>query len=483
MRSHFFITFFILTLPFWFLPKQLINNSGLIRTPASDGHKAYPLLSGKQSFQARIDTLTHPDVSDIYISSFLFETEDIIGFTHMKAMIDAAQSGKNVHLLVDGLSLEGFGSSKFSKEAIFLLQKAGVKVYFYRNPELMKHLPLKFRRMHDKLLMVKHKGLAKFLLTGGRNLKKLYFGFDDVDKNAVEFEAITTGQSVYDAIDYYEKVLNSQAVDLYPQVNEKKIDYVKLASLATSIESAYEVASSEGFLKTNRQDWEDKLYDVDSIKFIHNDPNGASDESTILKVLMEMLENTEVELYADAQYFIPPKDLKQMIKKLTQRRLSTDPAQPVKVNITTNSKNSAHFNEDWKTTNLMYAELSEYESFGQGFNLSLHDGPDKIHSKIVVSDGRKCLVWSANIDPRSKNLNLEVGVKIESKKVCKKLQRNLKHRHDRGVKVYKNGKFKKSKLAQHLDDHYGKRSRIIKGVRSCVDFIQYFALKGIRAQL
>ncbi len=481
--DRFLITLFIFCLPLMSFLK-FGSDYSIYRGLASEQQLAKPLLTGEESLEARLSLIYDPDVTEINFSTFVFEINDLVGQGHIAAFIKAAKEGKKVNFLVDGLSLEGFGSSKFSEEVIYMLQQAGVNVYFYRNPKLAKHIALKYRRMHDKLLMVVKKG-EKYLITGGRNTKKLYFALDEAEKNAVEFEVVAKGAAANQAFQYYDNVLESSAVDLYRPLSEWDVDLSLVEAYEEKITGNIDQLRDAGFINRDVSEFVfvDEMTPVDDMKFIHNDPNGARADSSIMYELIKMLNETEVEIYGDAQYFLPTDELREALQKAARRRLQTDPAKPVILNFTTNGKNSAFYNEDWKTTDLMYAELENLQGMGEGFNLAIHDGPDKIHSKVMVSDGKKCLVWSANIDSRSFALNLEVGVKIVSEEVCKAYRDNLKKRHSQGVKVYKYGKLLRDRLTDHLRKYHRLESELGQRVRSCKELIKVLFLRLIRYQL
>jgi putative cardiolipin synthase len=104
----------------------------------------------------------------------------------------------------------------------------------------------------------------------------------------------------------------------------------------------------------------------------------------------------------------------------------------VKVRVVTNSlastnqpaAHSGHANRrrDFLRTG---AELYEFRPQSEAGLREVADGRDGvrtgIHTKAMVIDGRKSFVGSFNLDPRSANINTEVGLLVESEAVARRV--------------------------------------------------------------
>ena len=388
--------------------------------------KAYFLDTGEKSLQARLDLIRDPEVTHINFSTFVFEKKDEVGIAHLKAFIDAARAGKRVNILFDGMNLEGFGSTPITKEVIHLLQQAGVNVYIYRNTKTLRHMPLKYKRMHDKLMMFKKKGKPEYLITGGRNTKNRYFQFDEPEINNREYETLVKGDAVDEAFDYFEERLNSKQVDHHPTVTPWEVDHDELSKLRAKIDNGYDTITNKWKVYDPQGwNWESKLFEVEDLKFINNGGN-PNLKTGIMRHFLDLLKGAEDNVIADAQYFLPTKAMVKELLAATNR--NAPDGDKVKVQITTNGVGAGLYEDDWKTTDLFDIEKDRWKKFGEGFNLKEHVGKGKIHSKVVVRDGKECLIWSANLDPRSQVLNLEVGVRVLSETFCKQVEEEIREK-------------------------------------------------------
>jgi len=124
------------------------------------GNDIQLLRSGKEYFPAlelAIDNAKH----EIYLQAYIYE-HDVTGIRIGNALINAAQRGVSVNILLDG-----FGSQYLPKRYVRTLRNAGIKLMFYRpkiSPWTFKTNRL--RRLHSKVAVID----GEIAFVGGINI-------------------------------------------------------------------------------------------------------------------------------------------------------------------------------------------------------------------------------------------------------------------------------------------------------------------------
>ena len=65
------------------------------------------------------------------------------------------------------------------------------------------------------------------------------------------------------------------------------------------------------------------------------------------------------------------------------------------------------------------------ELAGAGIDFREYKGPDCLHGKVIIVDGRVAMVGSYNVDPRSHYLNTEVTCVAEDEELARQLQGSI----------------------------------------------------------
>jgi putative cardiolipin synthase len=66
-------------------------------------------------------------------------------------------------------------------------------------------------------------------------------------------------------------------------------------------------------------------------------------------------------------------------------------------------------------------------------------GPECLHSKTAVIDGRRAIVGSFNLDPRSEHLNTELALVLESRQVAETLLASMDAHLEHAVRIDRRG--------------------------------------------
>lgn len=122
------------------------------------------LQSGPEFSQALLELIRKATVK-IHLHSYILD-EDETGIQLKEELIEAAQKGVSVSLLLDG-----YGSGHLSLKFISALQEAGIRCRFFSKISLLHNLNLG-RRLHHKILVVDD----AYAIIGGINIANRYSG-------------------------------------------------------------------------------------------------------------------------------------------------------------------------------------------------------------------------------------------------------------------------------------------------------------------
>jgi cardiolipin synthase C len=248
----------------------------------------------------------------------------------------------------------------------------------------LRHPSWLFRRMHEKVVLVD----GERYITGGRNLDEAYFGL--AKKNYVDRDVYVEGPSAAEADRHFEELWKSRdVVALHVSVSE--IEKQQAARLLDDAACAF---AATGFISLDtRRDWSAGREDIAEVHFVH-DPLTADDGPRLAVHLAEMIEGAQSSVVIESPYLVPSGGLLELLKKKVR--------EGVRVQIVTNSLRSS----DGLLAYVGYVKY-RHRLFRAGIDLREYKGPDTLHAKSMVIDGRTMLIGSYNVDPRSQNLNAE----------------------------------------------------------------------------
>ena len=399
------------------------------------GTSAFRLLSvGVDGFLARAQMI-HAAERTLDVQYFIFR-QDETGQLLTDALLRAADRGVRVRVLIDdGDTLDG-------DEKIAVLEahpQIEIRIFnpfVYRgHAELFRAVEFAFNasrldyRMHNKLMVVDN----AIALIGGRNIGDQYFqvdvdsqfGDDDVftagpivtrlSKTFDEFwncaiaipvEGLANGKQTGAALEAYRKTLDEHR----RQVKSGGTDYA--SRVATGEPLAGMISGRLPLIWANAQ----LVYDSPEKK-------RAADGEMVGKLMHRSVAETaaavQSELLMVTPYFIPGDAGMQMFDALRKRG--------VRVRVLTNSLEStpelvAHSGYMHYRLPLLEEGVELYEvrallgdSRGSGETFAAtRSGNYALHAKLFVFDRKKLYIGSMNFDQRSRSLNTEIGLIIDS---------------------------------------------------------------------
>lgn len=356
-----------------------------------------------EAAQARVDLIqqARTEINALYFLA----RNDRVTMTALALLRDAQRSGVTSRLLVDA------NFHHIPKAVLAHLRDEGVQVKEY-HPITARHPSWLWRRMHEKLVVVD----GERYVTGGRNLAESYFELEKKD-NYIDRDVFVEGASAVEADLHFDALWESVHVrELRARVSDK--DKRRAAERLDAVLA--DLHCGDGFVKLDTgRDWADGGHHADVVRFLH-DPIGKGPR--VGKRIYDIFDGAQTSIVIESPYLVPGRELRRI---LARKR-----AEGVRVQIITNSLRS--------TDGLLpFAGYLKYRHrlVANGIDVREFKGPETLHAKSAVIDGRIVLIGSYNIDSRSQNLDLEAMCVAEDEELARELLRNIGTHVEMSLKV------------------------------------------------
>jgi len=408
----------------------------------------YILERGEEALMGRAWLTQHAERS-IDIQYFIWSTDNI-GTLAAEMLLEAADRDVSVRVLVDDFLIDAD-----DKILLLLAAHPNVQIRIY-NPNfsvgtsfwrMMANAAMDFRgsnqRMHDKTAIFD--GVAG--ITGGRNMADEYFDFNH-DYNFRDRDVLLLGPVVEDMRTNFDEFWRSSlAVPVEElldepghQVTEAEVQekYNELHAYARdpvnfepTIRNAIDMMPTHFPALLQDMVWQD-------VRFISDDPGKNSGESGLegggasTRELINVLSAAKHSVLIQSPYLVLPRGGIELLAELHARG--------VRIRISTNSLASTdnlgafvgYFKQRPRLLNAG-VELYEYKPHPQiqtdlieRYPQLAHKDPVfAIHAKSMVIDEELIFIGTFNLDPRSANLNTEVGVLVESDVLARQLTQSI----------------------------------------------------------
>ena len=351
---------------------------------------------------------------------------DAIGFLIIGSLLQAADRGVRVRLLVDDfltygndLSIAAFDSHPNIEVRIFN-PFAGRKS---RIGDALTNFRRINRRMHNKSFTVDN----QVTIVGGRNIADEYFGARN-DVNFSDLDVMAVGPIVREVSNMFDKFWNHKlAVPILALTNSSSNLDRELQRLRERLNNNYESITTGPYAEAVRKDFK-RYFAKDSRDFLwssylltYDSPDKAlkykpEDFQEIVTTLKSTIDDAKNELIIISPYFVPRKRGIQLIKELRDAG--------IEVTIITNSLASTnhpvvHSGYAPSRVPLLKLGVKIYETKKDVIvpgvtRMESDDTEGTLHTKAFIVDREKVFIGSFNWDPRSVNINTEMGVIIES---------------------------------------------------------------------
>ena len=389
------------------------------------------------------------------LQTFIWE-DDASGRLIMEECIQAAKRGVKVRFLMD----HHFSSIDFDSALALAQAHPNIEIKRYRPPfdriraskfRTLFHTALFFRaknqRMHTKVVIAD----GSVALTGGRNLSNHYFGMSN-HRNYHDRDIVVAGDVVQDFVRSFEEYwAHPRAVSLS---DFKEIRRATERGETRDWDAAFsdrdkallrpvliELSDSEALeerLATWMQPVEDMELTVDPPR--KNNRNGHLalwGGSPTGDRYLALIENAEKRITIQSTYFILNRKSKGVFRRLEKVRPNVD------IRVSTNSYESTGNMLSYAGTlrarrpalshgvsfHEFKAKPGDIDRYVPRFEeLADSDAPfTSLHAKSLVIDGKTSYIGSFNFDPRSINLNTEIGVIVQDEEFAHRLERSIEN--------------------------------------------------------
>lgn len=395
--------------------------------PAQSG--IVTLAEAKDAFAARLMLASAAELT-LDIQYYIWR-DDKTGLLLMQALYNAAQRGVRVRFLLDDLN-----SAPIENKLIALNQHPNIEVRLF-NPFVIRG-PRTFgfitdfkranRRMHNKSFTADNQAT----IIGGRNVGDDYFSgaggvlFADLD-------ALAIGEVVPDVSDDFDRFWNSASS--YPLENmTSDMAENRRRTVMKSIFEEHEAA--ELFMQSihDRELVRHMLTEEGPLlwaqtRMVSDDPAKglglAEPEQLITHELQKIIGQPKRSVYLVSPYFVPTRAGVEALEKLAETG--------VKIHILTNSyaasdvaivhSGYAKWRQRLLQAGIRLYEMrpSVYATMAEPDTLQLPrfaSSATSLHAKTFAVDGERVFIGSFNFDPRSAQLNTELGFVIESSELA-----------------------------------------------------------------
>ncbi len=373
-------------------------------------------------------------------------SDDNIGILAAESLLRAANRGIKVRVIVDDFLIDADTTSLLSLAAH---KNVEIKIY---NPKhkvgvskikRLKNLALDFRdsnqRMHDKLVIFDD----MIAITGGRNMADEYFDFDR-EYSFRDRDALVYGKSVTTMEESFERFWTSDlSLSLEtllqgesPTLSQSQIEqsYAELTEYANNPENfTPEIRDSiaglsERFNATiEEMRWSDAYFIYD-IPGKNDGASGLAGGGKSTDEIIRLIKNAQEQIIIQSPYLIMSED----VIALFRQRIEDGVTIKISTNSLASTDNMMAYSGYHKVRDAILEtgiELYEYKPapinqirLHQRY-LEMRASPPifAIHAKSMVIDKKIAAIGTFNFDPRSINLNTEVGIIIPEDEISAEL--------------------------------------------------------------
>jgi putative cardiolipin synthase len=382
----------------------------------------YPLIAGIDAFGARLALIERAEQT-IDAQYFLMKP-DVAGRLFAQKLLEAADRGVRVRLLLDDIF------TTVDDDAFLLLNEhpnvelrlfnpIGRGGLYYAN--YLGDFKLANRRMHNKSFTVDY----KVSIVGGRNIADEYFELL-TDAEFRDFDMLAIGPISADISETFDRFWNHKlAVPM--EAFDKGKALPDLESARANVDRSVLEINHQVYERALSSQLMEDLID-DKVEFfpaestvVTDDPEKllnkvSNDYKTLVTALAGVVDEATSEVVVITPYFIPGKNGVEFWRSITNKG--------VRVIVVTNSLASnnhtpVHSGYARYRHDMIRAVVELYEVRVDASKVpegSDQEGYDSVtlHTKALMIDRRHTFIGSLNLDPRSIDINTEMGVLIEN---------------------------------------------------------------------
>ncbi|MDH3714561.1 MAG: phospholipase D family protein [Gammaproteobacteria bacterium] len=380
----------------------------------------YPLVEGMDALGARLYLIEAAERS-IDLQYFLMK-DDTAGRIFSAALLQAADRGVRVRFLLDDV-FSTVGDETLAR----LDQHESIEVRLY-NPVARGGIPLlnfvadfkrANRRMHNKSFTVDN----QVTIVGGRNIADEYFELKS-DAEFLDFDVVAIGRVAADISATFDAFWNADS-SVPMTAFAGKFDPDDFNAWKAALENDFRRADQSVYAAAMESELINDLVDdrismhAATYEVITDDPSKlvtriSEEQQTLVNYLADVAKEAESEILVITPYFVPLDDGLAFWRSLTARGLRVT---VVTNSLASNNHTAVHSGYSKYRRAIIEAGVELYEARVNAVAKPAGaDGPDvlTLHTKAVVIDREKLFVGSLNLDPRSIDINAEMGILVNS---------------------------------------------------------------------
>jgi len=408
----------------------------------------YVLEKGEEALIGRAWLAQHANAS-IDVQYFIWSTDNI-GILAAEQLLSAAERGVTVRVLVDDFLIDAE-----DRTLLLLSAHPNVHIRIY-NPNVsvgigfwqrLKNAVSGFRainqRMHDKTAIFD--GVAG--ITGGRNMADEYFDYDH-EYNFRDRDVLLLGRAVTDMRENFDEFWTSEFAVPVEQILADDAAAVSPADVQGRYQELHDYANdpanfepqvreaiesiAEYFPKLLKaMSWEDVIF-LSDVPGKNSGESGLGGGGETTNQLISAVKNARHSILIQSPYLIMPDGGIELFGELVSRG--------VRVRISTNSLAStdniqAFSGYQGQRSDLLAAGVELFEFMDEPNirtqlidrypRIAENDPVFAIHAKSMVIDGETVFIGTFNLDPRSANLNTEVGMLVTSHELGRQVSASI----------------------------------------------------------
>jgi len=408
----------------------------------------YILEKGEEALIGRAWLAQHATQS-IDVQYFIWSTDNI-GILAAEQLLSAAERGVAVRVLVDDLMIDAQ-----SRTLLLLSAHPNAQIRIY-NPNLSVGVSLwqrivnavtSFRainlRMHDKTAIFD--GVAG--ITGGRNMADEYFDYDH-EYNFRDRDVLLVGPAVGDMTENFNEFWNSEFAVPVEDILGDEAQSVTEADVATRARELHAYANDPAnFAPQVREaiasapasfpyllqamSWEDVMF-VSDVPGKNTGESGLQGGGESTTHLLDAVSGAQESVLIQSPYLVMPEGGIELFETLVDRG--------VRIRVSTNSLASTDniqafsgYHEQREELLCAGVELYEFKPYPKIRDelidrypaIAASDPVFALHAKSMVVDGKTVYIGTFNLDPRSANLNTEVGALVDSEQLAEQLTASI----------------------------------------------------------
>jgi putative cardiolipin synthase len=391
------------------------GQSGFVLAPDALSSMAVR-LSGARQAERTID-----------VQYYLFKA-DKAGLLLVNEFLEAAERGVRVRILLDDVLTKGYDRGMVALDAHPNIELRVFNPFARRSARGLNFLGdfrRLNRRMHNKSFTVDN----QFTIIGGRNIGDEYFAGHD-EANFGDLDVICVGPVVREVSNMFDLYWNHRlAVPIDAVVEPLEDPFQEIAALRARIAEALVDAKTERYEAVvqdildrahfSREDFEWVPYQLVFDSPDKADKRLAKEAATIVPPLRQAIIEGEKELIIVSPYFVPRSTM-EGFRELRERGM--------RVRVITNSLAAnnhlvvhAGYAPARKPLLRMGVELYEVRpdaGVRGAEKTGLAESGGTLHAKFFIVDRKDLFIGTFNWDPRSKNLNTEMGIILESPRLA-----------------------------------------------------------------